>query len=212
MVKDTVTRWADTIEVNRGAWPAALLLGLVDRLSGGDPELVNRYGAKGLFQIHPDTAAQFGVDPDELFDPDLATIAAVALLEDRKEKIKNALARAAMWDATDDQALALTLAAYWYGPAKIVQAIVAGHGPRPADVFRQLASGQHMADFVADVMARAAEYELHLAPVATGGEPANGQPAKNGKPNASLGRTLFGLAIAAGVVGLGVYAVKQSKW
>lgn len=210
MVKDTVLRWADTIELNRGAWPAALLLGLVDRLSGGDPELVNRYGAKGLFQIHPDTAAQLGVDPDNLVDPDTATIAAVALLDDRQGQIKNAIAQAAQWDATDDQVLALTLAAYWYGPAKIVQAIVAGHGPRPADVFRQLASGQHMADFVADVLARAAEYETHIAPAANG-QPANGQPA-NGQPKASPGRTLLGLAIAAGVIGLGIWAVKQSKW
>ena len=93
--KDHVLAWLDTVEINRGPWPAALLLGMIDRLSDGDPELVNRFGARGLFQIHPDTARAIGiVNADQLYDPDTATIAAVALLDKRQGEIRSALSQA----------------------------------------------------------------------------------------------------------------------
>jgi hypothetical protein len=47
-----------------------LLDAIAENESGGNPNALSKTGARGMYQIEPDTAKQFGVDnPDDLYDP-----------------------------------------------------------------------------------------------------------------------------------------------
>lgn len=59
---------------NDSGWDAgtadpALIQSMIQNESAGNPRAVSPKGARGLMQIMPQTAAQFGVKPDQLFQP-----------------------------------------------------------------------------------------------------------------------------------------------
>jgi len=157
MIPENVLRWLELVQANRGPFPAALLLALMNRLSQGDPAASNQYGAQGLFLIHPDTAASFNVEPEGLIDPEVSVRLAVDLLEDRLDKIKAAAAQAGIWNLSDTQALQLLLPAYWWGPVPTINAIAAGRGPDPENVWSYLERGDAYKEFSDSILAKAAE-------------------------------------------------------
>jgi len=149
-----VEQWRDLANRYRGELPAAILLGLVDRVSGGDPSKVSASGARGLYQIHPGTAAKLNVPAEELLDPATSTHTAVRLLTQRAAEL--AAASPAL-EARPEDLLEMTLAAYWYGPAAILSALRAG-ATSSAQVWASAAGGEKMRTFAADVLERSGRY------------------------------------------------------
>ncbi|MFC4728460.1 lytic transglycosylase domain-containing protein [Coralloluteibacterium thermophilus] len=82
-------------EYERAGLPEALLFGILAKESGGRVHAVSRAGAAGPLQFMPATGRRFGLgtDPafDTRFDPQLATRANVAYLEERFAELNNNL-------------------------------------------------------------------------------------------------------------------------
>lgn len=59
--------WEDVIrhEAKQARVPAELALAIADTESGFDPAAVSKKGARGFFQLMPETAAELGVDPND---------------------------------------------------------------------------------------------------------------------------------------------------
>lgn len=154
-----IDQWGDLAESASGPLPASVLLALIERLSDGDPLLIGPTGARGLLQIHPDSAAPFGITALDLTNPEINLDTGVALLEQRGEQLATA-------DPSLMQRLAdlgrLTLAAYWFGPAKILSTMRRlGAGATAAQVLGQPGLEQ-MAAFVADVEGRQIRIDSEL--------------------------------------------------
>ena len=187
-----VDLWSATVEAHRGAnIPASVVLAMIERLSGGNDDLIGPAGGRGLLQISPATAATLGIAAEDLLDPAVNIEAGVSLLEQRGGQL--ATADPSLLSRLEDLGM-LTLAAYWFGPAKILTAIRRlGTGASAAAVLAQPGLEQ-MAPFVADLAGRekriAAELAGQAAPagsVAEGAAPpltgpgAAGSAAENGQ-------------------------------
>lgn len=73
--------------------------------SGGNPRAVSPKGARGLYQIMPDTARQYGVNPDDLYDPKVGRHTAGRYLMDMMNRYQGDTHKA--------------LAAYNAGPGRV---------------------------------------------------------------------------------------------
>jgi len=181
----SVEQWRAAIDRERGELSAPYLLGLLEAVSGGNPTLVNEYGAIGLYQIHPDTAATLEVSAEQLADPAVNIRTAIRLLRARSAQL---LAADPSLEQRPEDLAELTLAAYWYGPAEIVNALRAG-ARTSAEVWAAAPSGERMARFVAAVLELAESY----------GSASSGAPAVADRP--FPWKMLAGLGLlAAGVV------------
>lgn len=195
MIPENTLRWRALVEDNRGQFSVPLLLALMNRLSQGDPGASNEYGARGLFLIHPDTAAGMNVEPEGLIDPTVSIKLAVALLDDRMEKVKAAAARHGLWDLTDADFLRLTLPAYWWGPVPTISAIEGG-AKTVREIWRAIGNEAGYADFADVILGVAEQYRDQLV---TDGALDNGNGTSPGKPKSNRG--LWVLA-AVGAIGL----------
>jgi len=148
--------WREPVTLHRGGFPVAFLLGLMDKVSGGDPLFENQQGARGLYTMHPATAARVGVsNPDLLYDSEVAITSAVELLKQRATQ----LIGAAPWLQNNPEDFSRLLAAsYWYGPANVLDALVAGASSANA-VFYAAPAGDTMGTFADDVLSRALLYQ-----------------------------------------------------
>lgn len=66
--------------------PSGLLSAVLDAESNGNPNAVSKTGATGLFQFEPDTAKQYGIDPN---DPQQAAQGAARMYADLAQKYDN---------------------------------------------------------------------------------------------------------------------------
>lgn len=188
-----VLRWRELVDANKGQFSTALLLALMNQLSQGRPDATNEWGARGLFLINPDTAADFDVAAEDLLTPEISIQLAVSLLQDRWDKISAAVSQQGYWDITDQQLLQLTLPAYWWGPWPTLNSIAAGNGPTVRTIWAAIDNAAAYAEFSTSILTTAAEYQKDL------GAPANGNG--NGVQPVPASRGLWVLA-AVGAVGL----------
>lgn len=110
MIDKNVTRWRAQIEKAADAHPpvtAALLAGLVQEESGGNPTIRSGAGAAGLTQLEPATAMALGVRPGDLTDPQSNLDAGAHYLAMQHAEFGS-------WD--------LALAAYNAGPGNVEKA------------------------------------------------------------------------------------------
>ena len=73
----------------------------------GDPDAVSSKGARGLFQIMPETAKQYGVEPEQLSDPHVSRSLARRIVNDHLERYNGDVRK--------------TLIAYNAGPGRVGQ-------------------------------------------------------------------------------------------
>lgn len=84
----------------------ALVQAVIDVESGGDPLAVSPKGARGLMQVMPETAAEMGVSPRRLFDPQDNVTAGTRYLAEQVDRFHGELPKA--------------LAAYNAGPGAVL--------------------------------------------------------------------------------------------
>ncbi len=151
--KASVEQWRSMVASVAGALEVWYLLGLMDRLSGGTSTFEGPLGGRGLFQIHPNTAARLDMDPDDLWDPTVSTQVAAQLLATRAAEINEQDPQMVV-DRPADLTL-LTTASYLWGPGTILPAI--NPGDTAAVVFSRL--DPDIGEFAADVIARGQAYQ-----------------------------------------------------
>lgn len=194
-IPENVLRWRELVDANKGPYSTALLLALMHQLSRGDPDAANQFGARGLFLIHPDTAAAFDVEAEDLTTPVVSIQLAVSLLQDRWDKLRAAAVQQAFYDMTDEQLLQLTLPAYWWGPVPTLNAIAAGNGPAVADIWSAIDRGDAYREFANSILTTAAEFQKDLpSPAANGNDIATPQPVPTSR----------GLWVLAGLGAVGI--------
>jgi hypothetical protein len=151
--KASVEQWRDLVAAAAGRLEVWYLLGLMDRLSGGRADFEGSMGGRGLFQIHPTTAERLGLDPGDLWEPNLNTQMAAQLLATRAQEI-NAKDPQMVLDRPADLTL-LTTGSYLWGPGIILPALQPGD--TAAEVFSRL--DPDIGEFAADVIARGQAYQ-----------------------------------------------------
>ena len=186
----TVEQWRALVDRHRGGLPTPVLLGLMDKVSGGQPQKVGSADARGLYQIHPSTAAGLGVNVVQLFNPADNIQAAVALLRTRSEQLLDVVPTLAQ---RPEDLTRLTLGAYWYGPASTLAALKAGASTAAA-VFQRASNGAQLAAFADDVLQRATSYSSNQSP-------ADLPPGSVGASTGPRWGLLAGLALLVGGVG-----------
>lgn len=67
---------------------AELIKAIMGQESGGNAKAVGKVGERGLMQIRPETAAQYGVKPDQLFDPNINQSVGTRYFSDLLKKYK----------------------------------------------------------------------------------------------------------------------------
>lgn len=210
-IPENVLRWRELVDANKGPYSTALLLAMMYRLSQGKADASNEYGARGLFLIHPNTAAAFDAEEEDLLIPEISVQLAVSLLKDRWDKISAAMAQHGIWDVTEQQLLQLTLPAYWWGPVPTLNSIAAGHGPTPAEVWSAIDRGAEYREFSDSILASAAEFQTDLAPAANGNGNGNGiGPAKPVPASRGLW-VVLGLAAIGGLAWWDMQRGKKKK-
>ena len=169
-IPENVLRWKDLVLANHGEFSPALLLSMIYHLSQGRPDAQNEWGARGLFLIDPNTAADFNVAAEDLVDPETAVRLAVELLDNRRDLIKAAAAQAALWDLSAADFLRLTIPAYWWGPVPTITAISQGAGPSVESIWDATGKGTAYADFANRILSTAAEFQEQLPSDMTTGD------------------------------------------
>jgi len=95
-------------------WDWRLLASIAYQESSFEPKAVSWAGAKGLMQVMPRTAVNYGLNPDSLFYPEVNVLAAVRLLRDIRKSLK--------FIRKDDQHIKLILAGFNSGLGHIFDA------------------------------------------------------------------------------------------
>lgn len=197
--KAAVNEWRASVAELAAGLPVPFLLGLMDRLSGGDPDFEGRLGGRSLYQIHPNTAQRLDLDPAVLWEPETNIAVAVRLLRDRSAEIQQADPTMAS-QRPGDLGL-LTTASYLWGPGIILPAITPG--VTAAEVFAALDPA--IGEFAIDVFNRAQAY----APA----EPGNAMVPSNGTadpPERSVWQSALWILGFAGV-GLGIWFLVKER-
>ena len=162
-----------------GALEVWYMLGLMDRLSGGNPDFQGSLGGVGLFQISPKTAERLNMDPADLWEPRINTEVAAQLLSTRALEINERDPQMVV-DRPADLTL-LTTASYLWGPGIILPELQPGD--TAAEVFSRL--DPEIGAFAADVIARGQAYQDQPGDLVPFDE-----PELEAAPGPSLWRTL----------------------
>lgn len=196
--KSSVEQWRGSVAELAGGYPVSYLLGLMDRLSGGNDQFEGRLGGRGLYQIHPNTADALDLDPAALWDPDTNIAIAVRLLKERSSEIQGKDPSMAA-ERPGDLGL-LTTASYLWGPGTILPLISAG--VTAGEVFAEL--DPKVGEFAVDVFNRALAYRTDLAP--SNGEP---EPKPSAEKPSPLGPLLWVLGLSG--VALGAFFLVRKE-
>lgn len=191
--KANVERWRGMVADVSGPMEVWYMLGLMDRLSSGNPDFEGRLGGIGLFQIGPNTARILEIDPEALWTPEFNASVAVQLLASRAQEINEKDPQMVV-DRPADLTL-LTTASYLWGPGTILPALQPGD--TAAEVFSRL--DPQIGEFAVDVLRRGAAYQ----------EQPNGDmvPTNGEEPPAEMPSIWSALAWIGGIslVGVGLW-------
>lgn len=77
----------------RAGLPSGMMSAIAGKESSWDPRAVNKSGAEGLFQFMPSTAAGYGLNGDDVFDPDKSAGAASRYLKDLMGRYQGDIAK-----------------------------------------------------------------------------------------------------------------------
>lgn len=97
-------------------WDWRLLAAVSYAESGFNPYAVSWAGARGIMQLMPRTAVTYGLDPDELVDPEKCLNAAVRVIRDLNKKMAPLVPDSA-------ECVKFILASYNAGPGHVLDAI-----------------------------------------------------------------------------------------
>lgn len=79
---------------NAAGLPSGLMSAIAEKESSWNPLVLNKgSGAAGLFQFIPSTAKAYGLEGDDVFDPNKATIAAAKYLQDNMKRYHGDIAK-----------------------------------------------------------------------------------------------------------------------